>query len=153
MGFEAVVFLAVVFLIVLMIAVCIAYKLGKSEEGRRWERRWEREVPEIAQAEKEQAVKKSRAVMGGHFSEQLAPYLPDFPFKPTEVRFIGKPIDFIVFEGMDEKNISKVTFVEVKSGKSKLSSQERKLRAAIEGNHVEWREYRIPEEVTKSWCS
>jgi len=34
---------------------------------------------------------KSRAVLGGQFSEQLAPFLPDFKYLPTECRFVGKP--------------------------------------------------------------
>lgn len=89
------------------------------------------------------AITRSRAVLTGQISEQLAPYLPDFPYKPTEVRFIGKPIDFLVFEGMDEKSISKVTFVEVKSGKSSLSSVERSLKEAIKNKNVSWEEYRI----------
>ena len=71
------------------------------------------------------AILRSRSVLGGHFSEQLAPYLPDFEYLPTECRFIGKPIDFIVFKGMDDKKIDEIIFVEVKSGNAKLSSQEK----------------------------
>ena len=92
---------------------------------------------------------KSRAVLGGQFSEQLAPYLPNFNYLPTECRFIGKPIDFLVFKGMDEKNITEVIFVEAKSWKSKLSSQEKSLKEAIENKKVRWEEYRVPEDLTK----
>ena len=87
--------------------------------------------------------------MGGQFSEQLAPYLPDFPYSPSEVRFIGKPIDFLVFKGADGKNIDEVIFVEVKSGKSKINSHERNLKNAIDNKKVRWEEYRIPEDVTR----
>ena len=87
--------------------------------------------------------------MGGQFSEQLAPYLPDFPYSPTEARFIGKPIDFIIFEGMDNKEITAVKFVEVKSGKSSLSTHERKLKDVIINKNISWEEYRIPENLTK----
>ena len=34
-------------------------------------------------------IKTSRAVLGGQFSEQIAPYLPDFPYNPADCRFIG----------------------------------------------------------------
>ena len=54
-----------------------------------------------------------------------------------------------VVEGMDEKDIKEVVFVEVKSGKSKLSSQEKNLKEAIDNKRVKWVEYRIPEELTK----
>ena len=50
------------------------------------------------------------------FSEQVAPFFANFrkDLKASEARFIGKPIDFLVFKGMDEQNISEVVFVEVK---------------------------------------
>jgi predicted Holliday junction resolvase-like endonuclease len=113
----------------------------------RWvnNKKWEEQLPEI----REDAIKRSRAVLGGQFSEQLAPYLPDFPYSPTECRFIGKPIDFIVFKGMDAKEITEVKFVEVKSGKAGMSTHERKLRDAINDKKVTWEEYRIPEDITK----
>jgi len=91
---------------------------------------------------------KSRSVLGGHFTENLAPYLPNFPFLPTECRFVGKPIDFIVFNGMDDKKIEEVIFLEVKSGNSKLSNQEKNLKEAIDKKKVKWVEYRIPKELT-----
>lgn len=92
---------------------------------------------------------KSRAVLGGHFTENLAPFLPDFPFRPNECTFIGKPIDFLVFKGSDEKKIDEVIFVEVKSGKAKLSNHEKNLKETIEKKRVRYVEYRIPEELTK----
>jgi predicted Holliday junction resolvase-like endonuclease len=88
-------------------------------------------------------------VIGGQFSEQLAPYLPNFPFKPTEVAFLGKPIDFIAFEGMDEKKIEHITFVEIKSGDARMNAQQRHLKEAIEKGHVSFIEYRIPNDLTK----
>ncbi len=90
------------------------------------------------------AVKRSRATLGGQFLEQLAPYLPDFPAEPTEVRFIGKPVDFVAFRGASAGAVERVTFIEVKSGGSKLSTVERTLRDAIESGRVDWVEYRVP---------
>ncbi len=132
-------------LIAFLLLVAIGYFLGRSIANHRWETKWKEEVPKI----REDAIKRSRAVIGGQFSENLAPYLPDFPWKPTECRFVGKPIDFIVFKGMDEKEITDVVFVEVKSGKSQLSTHERKLRDVIKDKKVTWEEYRIPKEITK----
>ena len=133
--------LAVVVLIGLAIAFWIGNKIG---HGNR-ERYWLEQLP----LERKDAIMKSRAVLGGQFSEQLAPFLPNFDNLPTECRFIGKPIDFLVFKGMDEKNISEVVFVEVKSGKSKTSPVEKSLKDTIENKRVRWEEYRIPDELTK----
>ena len=120
----------------------LAYLLGRSIVNREWEGR----VSSIRQ----DAVSRSRAVLGGQFSEQLAPYLPDFPYSPTEARFIGKPIDLVIFKGADEQSIQEVIFVEIKSGEARLSSQERQLRDVIQNHRVSWVEYRIPKELTKA---
>ena len=125
----------------LLIILLIGYLIGRYMT----QKKLEEKIPDI----REDAIKHSRAVLSGQFSEQLAPYLPDFPFKPTEARFIGKPIDFVVFRGMDEKKIDEVVFVEVKSGQSALNKVERSLKSAIENKKVEWHEYKVPEEMTK----
>ncbi len=104
----------------------------------------ERELPRLLEEERGDAVRRSRAVIGGQMAEQLAPWLPGFPFDPSEVRFIGKPVDFIAFSGSSEGEIDEVVFVEVKSGKSSLNRVERSLKAAIQEGRVGWREYRVP---------
>jgi len=89
-------------------------------------------------------LKQSRAVLGGLVSEQIAPLLPDFPFDPGDCRFMGKPVDFIVFKGMNEQNISEVVFLEVKTGSSKsLSQQEKRLRETIQAGRVSWAQLNI----------
>ena len=108
-----------------------------------------KEMEEKIPALREDAIKQSRAVLSGQFSEQIAPYLPNFPYKPTEARFIGKPVDFIIFKGMDEKKIDEVVFVEVKSGQSQLSKTEKNLRETIQNKKVSWDEYRVAEKITK----
>ncbi|MFH1787244.1 MAG: Holliday junction resolvase-like protein [archaeon] len=138
-------FITIVLIIVFLIGLIIAFWIGQKVGGFRKHKEWEAELPSY----RKDAIIRSRAVLGGQFSEQLAPFLPDFPYSPTECRFIGKPIDLICFNGMDEKNINEVVFVEVKSGKSKLSSSEKKLKEAIEKKKVKWEEYRIPEELTE----
>lgn len=137
--------ITIILIIIFLIAISIAYGLGQRFGAFKRDKWWEGEIPSY----RRDAILKSRAVLGGHFSEQLAPFLPDFPFKPNECLFMGKPIDFIVFQGMDEKEINKVTFVEVKSGKARLSPQEKNLKEAIDKKKVEWAEYRIPEKLTK----
>src|SRR3989338_3092499 len=122
-----------IFLIIAIIFLTLGFFIGKRIANYQWKER----IPEI----REDAIKQSRAVLGGQFSEQLAPYLPDFSYKPTEVRFLGKPVDFLVFKGMDEKEIQEVVFVEVKSAKSGLKQQERKLRDVIKEKKVSWEEY------------
>lgn len=90
------------------------------------------------------AVKRSKAVISGQVAEQIAPFLPDFPANPSDARFIGKPVDFIVFSGLSEnEKIDEILFVEVKTGKSLLSEREKEVKKAIEKGNVRYVEYRI----------
>ncbi|MCR5762517.1 MAG: Holliday junction resolvase [Treponema sp.] len=99
----------------------------------------------LIKKERMDAVKRSRSVLGGLVGEQLAPFLPDFPCNPGDVRFIGKPIDFIAFPGISEgRHIKDVLFIEVKSGESRLSEREREIKAAVKAGRVHYVEYRIP---------
>jgi len=81
--------------------------------------------------------KKSSEVRTGKITEQIAPFLEDYPLNPRTARFIGDPIDFVHF---DE---DKVTFVEVKSGKSQLSKKQRGIRDLIKEGKVEFTIYRV----------
>ncbi|MDP3966572.1 MAG: Holliday junction resolvase-like protein [archaeon] len=135
----------VIFLVILLVGIVVAYYIGSKAGASKKHREWEEALPGY----RKEAIAKSRAVIGGQFSENLAPYLPNFPYLPTECRFLGKPTDFIVFKGMDDKKIDEVIFVEVKSGDAKLNSQEKNLKATIDKKHVRFEEYRIPKELTK----
>jgi predicted Holliday junction resolvase-like endonuclease len=105
----------------------------------------------IAQVKKD-ALQRQRPILGGLFSEQIATLLPDFPkdLKASEARFVGKPIDFLFFKGMDEKAITEVVFLEVKTGTSSLNPVERQLRDAIKNGKVDWREYRTTTQSSSS---
>jgi predicted Holliday junction resolvase-like endonuclease len=104
----------------------------------------ERSFAGRVEAERNDAVKRSRSVLNGQFSEQLAPFLPDFPGDPTEVRFIGKPVDFIFFSGASRGEIDEVVFIEVKTGEGSLSPVEKSLKKAIDKGRIRYVEYRVP---------
>lgn len=87
---------------------------------------------------RQKAIEQSRAVLGGKFVEQLTPYLPDFKYDPTEARFIGSPLDFVIFPGLAQGEPREVVFLEVKTGKSKLTPAERKLQKLIKAGKVRW---------------
>ncbi|MCK4863540.1 MAG: Holliday junction resolvase, partial [Dehalococcoidales bacterium] len=103
------------------------------------------------QAEMEQARKsavvQSRAVLGGKFTEQMVPYFPDFKYDPTEVRFIGSPIDLIVFPGLARGDPEEIVILEIKTGKSaQLTPAQKKIRRLVEEGMVRWDEiHRVSE--------
>jgi predicted Holliday junction resolvase-like endonuclease len=92
---------------------------------------------------RQDAVQRSLAVTAGKVHEQLLPYLPEFRFNPKDARFIGTPVDLIVFDGLAEGQVRRVVFVEVKTGSSALTGRERQVRDVIEMRDVEWEELRV----------
>ncbi len=110
-------------------ACYLSYRLGRALGQRRGTRR---------------AREGSRRALAGRVAEQWAPYLEGFPGRPTEARFLGAPVDYLVFRGLDEGRVDEVLFVEVKSGAGELSGVERALRACIDQGRVRFVEHRVP---------
>jgi predicted Holliday junction resolvase-like endonuclease len=92
---------------------------------------------------REDAVQRSQAITAGKVHEQLIPYLPAFPYNPKDVRFLGSPIDLVVFDGLSEGRVRRIVFLEVKTGGSSLTSRERWVREVIQARDVEWAELRV----------
>ena len=92
---------------------------------------------------RQDAVQRSQAITAGKMYEQLIPYLPAFPFNPKDVRFLGSPVDLVVFDGLAEGRLRRVLFLEVKTGGAGLTNRERSVRDIIQAREVEWAELRI----------
>jgi hypothetical protein len=98
------------------------------------------------EAARADSISRSRSTVSGQITEHLAPFFPELlaEFNPRDARFIGTPVDFVIFDGLDEgSEICDVVFVEVKTGKSGLNTRERKVRDAIRAGRVGWRLVRL----------
>lgn len=86
---------------------------------------------------REDAIKKSEAVIKGKVTEHLIPFFPTFNYNPKDARFIGSPVDLVIFDGLNEGDLRKVVFLEVKTGKTAgLSERERLVKQCIEKRNV-----------------
>lgn len=103
---------------------------------------------EHTEAVRRDAIQRSQAVTVGKVFEQLVPYLPDFRYSPKDARFLGTPVDFVVFDGLGDDRCDRVVFIEVKTGASSLSTRERRVRDAIDAGRVIWQELRLPDAQT-----
>ncbi len=83
--------------------------------------------------------KKRSEVNLGYIVEKLAPFLKNFgdEYDSKNLTFLGKPIDYLHF-GED-----KITFIEVKSGNSRLTKSQRKIKHLIKAGKVTWHEVRV----------
>jgi predicted Holliday junction resolvase-like endonuclease len=85
----------------------------------------------------------SRSVIKGKIAEQLAPLLPNFKYLPSDARFIGDPIDYIVFNGYtqikdngaSESNLE-IVILDVKTGQASLFQFQQAIARAIDAGRV-----------------
>jgi len=86
---------------------------------------------------KDLSLRKSREVVFGQSAEKLAPFLDSFGFDPQRSQFLGQPIDYIVFEEEE------IAFIEVKTGKARLTKKQRDIKKLVEDKKITWKEVRI----------
>jgi predicted Holliday junction resolvase-like endonuclease len=92
---------------------------------------------------RQDAVLRSQAIVAGKVHEQLVPYLPAFAYNPKDVRFLGSPVDLVVFDGLAEGELRRIIFLEIKTGRAGLTVRERSVREVVRSRKVEWDELRI----------
>jgi predicted Holliday junction resolvase-like endonuclease len=86
------------------------------------------------------AITRSAAVIRGKVSEHLAPFI-NFPYNPRDARFIGTPIDIIVFDGADDGSVREIVFLEVKTGLSpRLTAREKQVQQVVLEKKIVWQE-------------
>ncbi len=91
------------------------------------------------------AARRSRSTRGGRAAEQMAPLLGEFAaeFDPADARFLGAPVDYLVFDGLASGDLERIVLVEIKTGGGRLNSNERQVRDAIESGRVGYRLMRL----------
>lgn len=89
------------------------------------------------------AKKRSGAVQWGLAIENFVPFMDEFPLRPEDVNFLGKPIDFIGYKNTGSKTECEVHFIEVKSGNAFLLPKQKNIKKAIEEGRVYWHEVRV----------
>jgi predicted Holliday junction resolvase-like endonuclease len=93
------------------------------------------------------AVKRSMGVNFGKITEHLIPFSKHLEeFDPRDVRFIGSPVDLMIFDGATTKDdVIDIYFVEIKTGSGQLSKKQKTIRDAIENHRVHWKPIVVPE--------
>jgi len=97
--------------------------------------------------ERKDAKELSRHTIKGKIGEQMSPLFPEFysKYEPSDARFLGSPIDYIIFKHMseyDKKTKAEdvpidVILVEVKSTKKAgLTEKEKAVKIAVEDGRV-----------------
>ena len=114
-----------------------------------------RQVEELETAVKN-ARKKSldaqRNFVRGQVGEHFTPFMPDFPYNTTACQFLGKPIDYVIFQNVSEcvdglVEISEVQIIlaDVKTGNSRLTKSQEIIKQAIANGQIYFKEFRLKE--------
>jgi len=79
----------------------------------------------------------AEAVNIGKVVEKIAPSLPGFPVTSSDCRSLLEPIDYVVFRGLSARGqIDSLIFVDVKSGRSRLSYTQSQVKSLVECGKV-----------------
>ena len=131
-------------LIVLILLAIVFYLALKNLE---WKFKFQDIVKKYIEEREEEirkdAIERSSKILSGKALERLVPFLKDFNHSPHDVRWLGDPIDLIVFDGLSEGDPQKITFVEIKYGKSELTDKQKKIKQVIKERKVFWEEIRV----------
>jgi len=113
---------------------------------RRIKRRHEDDIrfmKESISRERDDAVQRSRSTLKGKIGEQMSPLFPEFysKYEPADARFLGSPIDYIIFKNMgkfskDKKELIEVILLDVKIGSSTLSPLQNAIKRAVKDGRI-----------------
>ena len=103
----------------------------------------------LLQAQK-RSVNTSRAVLKGKMAEQLAPIMPEFQYLPSDAKFLGDPVDYVVFNGYSDFREGEVgadqieiVLIDIKSGGARLTKGQQAIAQAIRDGRVRFETIRI----------
>ena len=96
------------------------------------------------------SVNTSRAVLKGKMAEQFAPILPEFRYLPSDAKFLGDPVDYVVFDGYTDFRDGdgtaediEVILLDIKSGGARLSKGQHAIAQAVQAGRVRFETLRI----------
>ena len=143
MAFEDILGYVIIALVVGFLLGWLFVKAQITAIEQRYKADLERWKAESAAEIRKDSVNRSRSTLKGKIAEQMAPLLPSFGHLPADARFIGSPVDYIIFDGLtsvvDEKGSSiRIVFMDVKHGSATLSRTQRIIKKAVEEKAVEW---------------
>ena len=168
-------FVAAVALLALVLVVFL-WRIDRGHVQARVESLLQERDRDLADARRD-SVQKSRSTLKGQIAEQLAPLLPGFRYLPADARFLGDPVDYVVFSGYTAARDGAaaggsaaaercgcrteragegldIVLLEVKQGASSLSPYQRLIARAVQEGRVRFEILRISEDgelSTESW--
>ena len=86
--------------------------------------------------QRKNAIERSKHVIMWQVNEKIAPILPWFPYNYKDLVFIGKWIDYIVFDWLSTGYLKQIVFLEIKSWNSNLNRNELMIQECLNRRKV-----------------
>jgi predicted Holliday junction resolvase-like endonuclease len=82
----------------------------------------------------------ARAVNLGKIVEKIAPSFPSFSYAVGDCRALFEPIDYLIFSGLTHgRQVDAIYFVDVKSGRARLTAKQQSIKAVVESGAVKYK--------------
>ena len=99
-------------------------------------------IAELAERQKRAKTKSEKTAVAvgiGKIIEKILPAHKNFNMVPADCRFLAEPIDLIVFDGLAQNKIKKITFMDVKTGNARMNKHQKMIMDAVNEQNVKWR--------------
>lgn len=129
----------IIFLIGIVLGFFLAYLLIHKLAESKYKVELEKWRIATIEGIKKDTLDRSRSVLKGKIGEQFAPLFPEFKYNHADARFLGNPIDYLVFDGYSEDKPINLIFLDVKKGKyAKLTKSQERVKEAVEKKKIKW---------------
>jgi len=96
------------------------------------------------------SIKTSKAVIRGKIAEEFIPLFPDFPYSMGDCKFVGMPIDYLVFDGMSAVRNGEdvpITIIlsDVKTNTAQRSKIQNAIKKAAEEGRIRFETWKVDE--------
>lgn len=99
-------------------------------------KKWQQEMERLIRKD---SLDRSRAVLKGKIGEQIVSLLPEFKYTAADARFLGNPIDYLIFDGYSEDKPINLILLDVKKGKhAKLTKRQKRVKEAVDKKRIKW---------------
>ncbi len=120
----------------------------------------QRHREELARVRRERRLR-TRAALRGQVAERLVPWLPGFTYNPADARFLGDPVDYLIFvgyadlrDGQGDPEGVEVVILDVKRGTGRLTPIQKAIARAVEAGRVRFEVLQVGEDgraVRRIW--
>ncbi len=131
--------LLIAFTVYIILNMKLKYRISRVEAEFR--KTWAEQEAGI----RKDATDRSRYVLKGKIGEHIVPLLQEkFKHELSDARFIGSPIDYVIFDGYtaikDGKSEGSIEVIiaDIKTGDAQLNRTERKIKEAVQAGRVRW---------------